>query len=205
MTYDKIHYASANLREVRYNIARNELRKVTPKEEVKKFNEATLFQIIGDEIDEEEMTNFFDLFNYLSFAGFDYYHYSPIGDMLNEKESIIGTSSTIDVLINKDQLLKLKKVVSCFPDLKFISSKEDGGKQNYSIWYKDTPSRIDLIPFTRKGDNIVIELPTLDKDYSETLSVDENVHNNIPYKALATASATSQKEETILMKKTLRR
>ena len=200
MTYAFETYA--NLKEQRSNLARNNIKRVTPRDEIQRFNDATFNEILGNEEDKETMTNFFDLFNYLSFAGFDYYHFSALADMINERDSIVGMSSTMDVLINRDHLLKLKQVVSCFPELEFISSKdEESERRNYFIWYKGTPARIDLIPFTRNSEGkIVVESQFAEKNSKDEFYANIDTHNNIPFKQLSTVGFSKSPKEELIVK-----
>ena len=192
------------IQRIRRERSRNYLRRVTSQKELNKFQDSTMFYIVENEDTEELLTEFFDLFNYISFAGFDYYHYSPVGGMLDENDSLIGISSTIDVLVNKEHLLKLKQVVECFDDLEFISYKGDYG-QEFSIWRKGTPCRIDLVPFVRRDGQIVIDSPEVSEDYSEELYANELSHNGIPFKELSVGGEEDTRVERVNVRKVLKR
>lgn len=200
MTKDKIVYRYKELKELRYEIMRNSLRRLTNRNYVEKFKDSTFDALILDEYDERRMIKSFDLFNSISFGGFDYYHYSPIGEMVSENESLIGTKNTINVLINKDHLGKLKQVVDCFPQFEFISYMEDD-EHRYSIWDKTNNTRIDLIPFKRLKDKIEI---VSDDDCEEEFFVRYDSHNDCPYKSLSFVGNEDSKVEHIKTKQLVR-
>lgn len=149
---------------------------------VKYFLERTENKIITKANDEKNVINSFDILNSVIFAGFDYYHYSVIGDMINENERLLGMDSNTTVLINKDHLYKLKQVIDCVPAFKFIIREDEEKQLHYSIWYKKSKVAINLVPFKRKENDIYIELNSYDNSHQGSMLVSESDHKSIPYK-----------------------
>ena len=133
----------------------------------------------------ENLEELFMKFNSYAFAGFDYYHNSGI-DYLKEDEN----HSTIDVLFNKDQLEKFKKVIDCDKDLDFLSYDNDSTIR-YGIWLKKCNANINLIPFTRtekgisieRDNGIIVELSNNDVEYF--FKPEEREYKELGYKKLS--------------------
>lgn len=198
----KVFLTTKQIREARYNKMYNALRRLSSKGVVEKFQDATSLSIIEDQANEKQMVEFFDLFNLLSFGGFDYYHVTPIGEIIDENDSIVGMKSTATVFINRDHLDKLRQTVECIPSLGFISYKDDQDRTQYSIWNIGTNNRIDLVPFKRYQKGIeVVEDNALESDDPTVLYVYEGTHDEIPFKSLSIIGNEYSKEEKIYVKK----
>ena len=200
-----IYMPDKQLRIARYEKMRALIRKQTDKSDLEKFKNATEECIIEDEENEKQMLQFFDTFNLLSSGGFDYYHISPIVEMLEEKDSIVGLPSTDVVFINREQLAKLKQVIDCVPTLEFIAYKEEGAKHNwatkYAIWNVCTNNRIDLVPFKRKSRGIEIISDDEECEKEAVLYASEGEHNEIPYKLISLEEKENSKPENVWVRK----
>ena len=102
-----------------------------------------------NEIQKHYLKEFFDKLNAIIFAGFDYLYVDDIMLLLNKKDTEVN--SKINILINKEQIDKLRTTIDCYDSLEFIDSNDQ-----YYIWYKDTNIYCDLIPFERTNDKIII-------------------------------------------------
>ena len=149
---------------------------------VKTFLNSTENKIIKIDGDEKDLIDSFDILNSAIFAGFDYYHYQAIGDMINENKKLIGMDSNTTILINKDHLYKLKQVIDCMPTFDFIIRKDEKKRLHYSIWYEKSKVAINLIPFKREENDIYIESNSDDILPQGSIFVSESDHKNIPYK-----------------------
>lgn len=197
-----LHLSYSKLKELRYEEGRKLLRRKTDKTMVEEFKKATEMSIIENSANENQMLEFFDLFNVLSFGGFDYYHITPIGEMIEDGESIVGVGSTDLVLVNSEHLSKLKQVIDCVPSLKFMSYMDENNNRSYSVWNVNTNNRIDFLTFRRyqKGIEIVSE-DSEDFENPMVLYANEGVHNEIPYRSISSTGNENSKLETIYVKK----
>lgn len=114
--------------------------------------------------------------NEIMFAGFDYYFTDDIGQEL-EDGTIDTYKSSVDMLINKEHLHKLKDTVESYDNLYFISYKDEEDQDRYAIWYKLSPVFINLVPFTRNKNNSV----TIDGDI-EYLDSEIKEYQEAPYR-----------------------
>ena len=187
MAVDKVYHIQRELNKDRYEQKRNSIRCVSDKKDVKRFKDATMMQIIGNEIEEIGAIKLFDTFNFMTFGGFDYYHASAVGEMIDEGESIIGTDTVKDVLVNYSHIAKLKQVVECFDGLKFIQYNENG-EHFFSIWAEGTSFAINVIPFrqTKHGIEIVtvVDDENLVGETEYQLIAREGEHSGVPYKSI---------------------
>ena len=150
--------------------------------EIEAFNKSTFDEIISKPSEERMMTFVFDTINSFISGGFDYLHYSAIGDMLYDKESLIGMNSNIPILINEEHLYKLKQVIDCLQGFKFVISKDSDENLKYSIWFYKTNVAVNLIPFKRENDNIYVNLKSLDGSYDSIMEYSTSEHCKIPYR-----------------------
>ena len=157
--------------------------------EIDSFKNAISSKIVGKN-QKDNLAKIFHKANELLFAGFDYYYASSIVEKIRAKETLLNEKTSIDVLVNEEHLEKLKQTVDCSKDLEFFSYEEDG-KDKYSIWYKNTPVSLNLIPFKREeSKGITIKYPNekvyLTKDQTDNFFSSKNgEYNNLEYKTLS--------------------
>jgi len=123
------------------------------------------------------LTNLFKLINSIAFAGFDYYYIDDMKNLLKESDSS-EIEPKIDMLINEEQIDKLRTTIECFSSLEFIDVKD----KNY-IWYRNTNVYCDLIPFERKDNELLIKengeiIKTIKDSYNT------NMYNDLEYKLI---------------------
>ena len=92
----------------------------------------------------------FKSINAIAFAGFDYYYAEDVIKSIEESKS--DDNPKIDILINEEQIDKLRTTIDCFPSLEFI----DYDDKHY-IWYKSTSAYCNLIPFERKDEKTIVK------------------------------------------------
>ena len=161
---------------------KKEMTILSNKREIADFNRNTFDEVVSRPYEERMLTFVFDTINSFLSGGFDYIHYSAIGDMLYDNESLIGMSSNIPILVNEEHLYKLKQVIDCLSNFKFIISKDRDEGLKYSIWYDKTNIAVNIIPFKRKNDNIYVNLKSINESYDGIMMYSTNEHNNIPYR-----------------------
>ncbi len=150
-----------------------------------KLNSYRICKAIAESGNKESFENtekLFDEFNSLAFAGFDFYHLNGLKDAATNK------CATINVLINKDQLKKLENVVNCDNNLFFFSYELDS-KTKYGIVLCDTVANINLIPFTRTKNGILVQgkkdgTYISNKDLKEAFGEIKRQHNGFGYRKL---------------------
>lgn len=156
----------------------------------------------------------FDNFNALVQDKFDCYYTGGLMGYLATNHELERYHGDLDLFINEDQLIALKKLVDASSDFEFVSNmdhKEVNGHE-YKIVYKNTPMSVGLFLFERKLDNSI----TIKEYYFENqntqgqLFVDEHhftkeytdmsfsnltrQHNGIPYKMLSLESIYNSKK-----------
>ena len=116
----------------------------------KKLNGYRNYKKIRESDNKETFGNvekLFKKFNSYAFAGFDFYHLDGLKKVRKDK------CATMDVLINEEHLDKLEKVINCDKELGFY----DDLCSKYGIVLNDTKANINLIPFERTKEGIIIE------------------------------------------------
>ena len=156
----------------------------------------------------------FDRFNELLGGSFDCYYTGGLMGYLATHHELERYHGDLDLFINEQQLITLKKLVDSCHDFEFVSNinhKEVNGHE-YKIVYKGTPMSIGLFLFERQFDNSI----TTKEYYFETqngpLFVDEHhfskeytamsfsnqirEHNGIPYKMMSLESIYNSKKNS---------
>ena len=114
----------------------------------------------------------FQAFNKINFAGFDYYYSRDLGEKLAKSDRIDSKSHSFDVYINEEHLNKLKNTTDTTEAMRFISYVGEDDQDRYAIWLKGSPVFINLIPFKRLDNKVVIgdndyKIYSETKDYNE--------------------------------------
>ena len=98
MAVDKIYHIQRELNKDRYEQKRNSIRCVSDKKDVKRFKDATMMQIIGNEI--EKLPTTLSQLSQLKYVEFEWFNY-----IINEPNIIYNkTLSLFKSLFNKKQL-----------------------------------------------------------------------------------------------------
>ena len=147
----------------------------------------------------------FDKFNELIGTSFDCFYTGGMMGYLATNHELVRYHSDLDIVINEDELEKLKKLVDSSKDFEFVShvDKKSNIGHEYFIVYKGNPVDIGLFLFERKNDGSVVrksyyydrakELKVdeeyLDKEYVDlTYTGDIYSHNGIEYKMMSLES-----------------
>lgn len=158
----------------------------------------------------------FDSFNSLIEDKFDCYYTGGLMGYLATNHPLERYHSDLDLLINEQDLLKLKKLVEVNQDFHFVSNMDHKDKtgHEYKIVYRNTPMSIGLFLFERTIDGGIInkdyyyENPLikdklyvneehLTKDYTQLMLSNEiRYHNGIPYKMMSLESIYNSKKNS---------
>ncbi len=168
---------------------------------ISNFMKSTNNKFVKSYRNEKRLIDAFDEINSIIFAGFDYFHYSNIGDMVSDNNSLIGMSCNIPILINEEHLYKLKEVIDCYDILDFIISKDNKNNVKYSIWYANTDISASLIPFKRENDDIYVDLKSINDSYDGVVSISLGEHNGIPYNNITGAKSYIPNEDNEKVKR----
>lgn len=126
----------------------------------------------------------FDEFNSLLRNQFDCYYTGGLMLYISTQHALERYHNDIDLFINENQLLELKKLVNDSKNFKFVSNmnKKDINGHEYKIVYKNIPISIGLFLFERKINGSIVTKKYYYKKVltSKQLYVDER-HFNINY------------------------
>jgi len=158
----------------------------------------------------------FDRFNELIGETFDCYYTGGLMGYLTTGHELERYHGDLDLLINEQQLILLKKLVDSSPDFDFVCNmdhKEVHGHE-YKIVYKDTKMSIGLFLFERQSDNSIttkeyyfeneningqlfVDEHHFSKEYTK-LSFSNQVreHNGIPYRMMSLENIYNSKKNS---------
>ena len=155
----------------------------------------------------------FDKFNELLNDNFDCYYTGGLVGYLAINHQLERYHGDLDLFVNEEQLVALKKLVDSSHDFAFVSNmshKEVHGHE-YKIVYKDTPMSIGLFLFERQLDNSItvkeyyfenqnqlyVDEHHFSKEYTEmSFSNQIREHNGIPYRMMSLESIYNFKKNS---------
>ena len=153
----------------------------------------------------------FDEFNKLiEGENFDYFYTGGMMGYLATGHELVRYHGDLDILINEEDLERLKKIVEKSDKFEFVShvKKKNNIGHEYFVVYKGIPIDIGLFLFERKkdgsvirksyyykGSDLLVDEEYLSKDYvSLTYTGNTYTHNDIPYKMMSLESVYEAKK-----------
>ncbi len=132
----------------------------------------------------------------------DYRYTGGILAYLSSQKELSRYHSDLDLFVNEEEIMRLKKIIDSSKDFKFHSNMDtnNGKGHEYKLIYKDTPMSVGLFLFERDIDDsvitkeyyydnenqLIVDETHLCKEFSDlTYSANILVHNGIAFKSMS--------------------